>query len=95
MTREQKIHMGLRLRDIRIQRDISLAALSECCGVSAAHIGNVEHGLRSISLDALVDIVQALDVSLDYIVLGVRQAAVCGALVFRSDDELAVAYLNV
>ncbi len=85
--------MGLRLRDIRQQRGVSIAALSERTGVSQTHIANVEHGAKSISLDALVSIVLVLDVSLDFIVLGIHDVRQARGVYLRSDDELNVAYV--
>ena len=80
--------LGLRMHDIRTQRRISLRQLKEMTGCSDTHLSNIEHNRSHPSLENLVAIVTALDVSLDYIVRGIRPLAYISGLVFRSDDEL-------
>ena len=80
--------LGLRMHDIRIQRKISLKRLYEMTGCSDAHLSNIEHNRSHPSVENLAAIVTALDISLDYIVLGIRPISNPTGLVFRSDDEL-------
>ena len=88
LTEVERIRMGLRLRDIRLQRVISVRELSSRTGISEGHLSNIEHGGKNVSLDAIVALVRVLDVSLDYVVLGVRPTMSSWGLVLRSDDEL-------
>ena len=80
--------LGLRMRDIRMQRRISLRRLMAMTGYSDSHLCNIERNHCHASLENLVAIVSALDVSLDYIVRGVRPQSGTSGLVFHSDDEL-------
>ena len=80
--------LGLRMHDIRIQRKISLKHLYEMTGCSDTHLSNIEHNRSHPSVENLVAIVTALDISLDYIVLGIRPISNPTGLIFRSDDEL-------
>ena len=80
--------LGLRMRDIRMQRKISLKQLKDMTGCSDSHLCNIERSHCRPSLENLVAIVGALDVSLDYIVRGIRPSNNPKGLVFRSDDEL-------
>lgn len=80
--------MGMRIRDIRTQRRISLKEMSELTGISDSHLSNIEHEKSHPALEGVVDIVKALDVSLDYIVRGIRPLHNTSGLVFHSDDEL-------
>ncbi len=87
MTDEQWVHIGLRIRDVRQQRGISGRELGERIGKSESYISSVEHG-RKTSADAIVDIADALDVSLDYLMRGIRPQMGAWGLVFREDGEL-------
>ncbi len=88
MTDLEYKHMGVRLADVREQRGCSLHTLSDLTELHYNTLRAIEHGTRKPSLDTLVCIVRALDVSMDYIVLGVRPQANSWGLVLRSDDEL-------
>lgn len=88
MTKEQKDMMGARIRDVRLQRGISQVELAAVAGMSKAQVNNIEHNKKSASLDSVVALVDALDVSLDYIVRGLRPQMGAWGLIFREDDEL-------
>ena len=88
MTEQERTRMGLRIYDIRSQRRLSCKELSVRAGISEGHLHNIEHASKCPSLDAVVGIAQALDVSLDYLVLGIRPQFGDWWLVFRSADEL-------
>ena len=47
------------------------AQLGEACSLSTAHIGHIERGTRTLSVDALVQVSDALGVSVDYLLTGV------------------------
>ncbi len=81
-------HIGMRIQDIRNQRKIARKALAAMISMSDSHLCNIESSKKHASLETLVDIVNALDVSLDYIVLGFRPLHSADGLLFRSDDEL-------
>lgn len=87
MTQEQKIWMGLRIRDVRRQRGLSGAELARAVGLSAQAFSSIERG-SCPRLEVMVDIVETLDVSMDYIVRGIRPEQRRWGLVFHSDDEL-------
>ena len=80
--------LGLRMHDIRTQRRISLKQLKEMTGCSDSHLSNIECNRSHPSLENMAAIAAALDVSMDYIVRGIRPIANPTGLVFRSDDEL-------
>ena len=59
---------GDRLRDIRQQRGLSQAALGQRVGLDAQYIHKLEHGrLRGMTTTTLERLVQALQVSADYL----------------------------
>ena len=61
--------MGKRIRHARKNKKLSQEQLAEICSLSTAHIGHIERGTRIPSLETVFKISQALDVSLDCIVL--------------------------
>ncbi len=80
--------MGARFQDVRLQRGCTLQALADRTDLHANTIRAIEQGKRKPSLDTLVVLVRALDVSMDYIVLGVRPQSNNWGLILHSDDEL-------
>lgn len=63
------IALGIKIRQTRKKRHVTQEQLGEICELSAAHIGHIERGTRIPSLDTLFRIAQALDVSVDYLIL--------------------------
>jgi transcriptional regulator with XRE-family HTH domain len=60
--------VGPRLRRIRKDRQVTLAALSEATGISVSTLSRLESGLRKPSLELLLPIAQAHQVPLDELV---------------------------
>ena len=89
------ILFGLRLRDIRLQFGFSLEQCAERLGISPSHLSNLECGRREPSFGVLVAIANDLNVSLDYLILGLPDRMHDSALIFRSDDELLSAMIVV
>ena len=57
--------VGPRLRDLRRQRDVTLADLSELTGISISTLSRLESGRRRPTLELLLPLVQAHQVTLD------------------------------
>ncbi|MEU9638231.1 XRE family transcriptional regulator [Streptomyces tendae] len=60
--------VGPRLRQLRKDREVTLAALSESTGISVSTLSRLESGLRKPSLELLLPIAQAHQVPLDELV---------------------------
>lgn len=60
--------VGPRLRRIRKEREVTLAALSEATGISVSTLSRLESGLRRPSLELLLPIARAHQVALDELV---------------------------
>jgi len=56
--------VGARIHDIRVQRGFSLRTLARLSAVSHSQLSAIEHGRTGTSVDYLVRIARALDVSL-------------------------------
>jgi len=85
--------IGARIQDVRLQRKISRKEMQALTGLDESTLCNIEHGHAHPSLEALLRIVDVLDISLDYIIYGIRPLHSADGLVFRSDDELEETYL--
>ena len=66
--------VGIRIRNMRRDRHISQVSLSETTGLSVPYISLVENGRKRPSLSAVTQISEALDLSLDYLLLGMGTA---------------------
>ncbi|GAA1635462.1 helix-turn-helix domain-containing protein [Actinoplanes couchii] len=60
--------VGPRLRELRRQRDITLTQLSESTGVSVSTLSRLESGARKPTLELLLPLAEAYQVSLDDLV---------------------------
>lgn len=62
--------IGKRVKIARIKKDTTQEKLAGTVGISATHMSNIESGSASMSLPTLVAIANALDVSLDELMIG-------------------------
>jgi transcriptional regulator with XRE-family HTH domain len=67
-TDEVLAGVGPRLRQMRKEREVTLAALSETTGISVSTLSRLESGLRKPSLELLLPIARAHQVALDELV---------------------------
>ncbi|MEV7288537.1 XRE family transcriptional regulator [Streptomyces sp. NPDC093252] len=67
-TEEVLAGVGPRLRQMRKEREVTLAGLSEATGISVSTLSRLESGLRKPSLELLLPIAQAHQVPLDELV---------------------------
>lgn len=61
--------IGRKIKEQRIKKNISQEQLAEIVDVTPSYISNLESGNRSASLKTTLDIVNALDMSFDYLML--------------------------
>ena len=61
------IMLGKRIRDERLLLRLTLEKLAEKVDKSSNFIGQIERGERKLSLETLVDIANALDTTIDYL----------------------------
>lgn len=60
--------IGRRIRAARQKKNMTQEKLGELCGLSTAHIGHIERGTRTPSLQTAFQIASVLEVSMDYLV---------------------------
>jgi len=70
------IQMGKRIKQRRKELHLTQEALAERIGISVSFMGHIERGSRIASLDTLLAICIALDVSMDFII---GRAEICFA----------------
>ncbi len=61
--------LGMRIRSAREKKHLTQEQLGELCSLSTAHIGHIERGTRTPSIDALCSISKALGVSTDSLLI--------------------------
>ena len=61
------VAMGERIRRARENERLTQEQLAEACSISTAHMGHIERGTRTPSLEAVFRISKALCISMDYL----------------------------
>jgi transcriptional regulator with XRE-family HTH domain len=61
--------LGSRIRTARDKANMTQAQLAEICDLSTSHIGHIERGSRTLSVEVLFKIAVTLCVSFDYLLL--------------------------
>jgi transcriptional regulator with XRE-family HTH domain len=69
------LKVGERLRELRLERNMSLAQLADVAKLSKGHLSSVEHGLAAITVQTISRLAKGLDVPALYL------------LTFPADDE--------
>lgn len=67
-----QIETGLRIRELREQRKMTQAQLSEITDISINALSNIEVGKNSPSVKTLEAIADTLLVSIDYLIKGIK-----------------------
>jgi len=68
--RFDQVAFGCRLKEIRKERGLTQEQLAAVVNMSTVHLGNIELGKRGISIDLLLELSDALNVSIDFLVRG-------------------------
>ena len=69
-VRELNKVIGSRIKDLRINKKMTLKELSEKTDLSTGFLSQLERGLTSVATDSLLNIAEALEVDLSYFLLG-------------------------
>ena len=59
--------LGSRIRQARLERNMSQIDLAEACGISVPYVSDIERGKKCFSVDILLRLAQALQVSADWL----------------------------
>ena len=63
----EKIALGQRIRESRIEKGYTQQALANKAGIGLMYLGEIERGIKMPSLSVFIKIVDALDISADYV----------------------------
>lgn len=66
-TRIDMTELGSRIRQARTDRNMSQIELAEACGISVPYVSDIERGKKCFSVDILMRIAMALQVSADWL----------------------------
>ena len=84
--------MGERIRRARENERLTQEQLAEICSLSAAHMGHIERGTRTPSLEAVFRISKSLHVSMDYLLtesISTDDALICNVNdILKNSDKL-------
>ncbi|MBQ8123709.1 MAG: helix-turn-helix transcriptional regulator [Ruminococcus sp.] len=69
MLKVDYVRVGQKIKEKRLQNDLTREQLAELCELSASYIAHIERGTKSLSLETAVKICRVLNVSLDYLLL--------------------------
>ena len=64
------VSLGMRIREKRVQLNLTQAALAEISSVEPSNISHIERAATKVSLPTLINIANALDTTLDELVYG-------------------------
>lgn len=62
-----KVTFGKRIREARIEKGLTQQALAEKANISMMYLGEIERGMKMPSINSFIKIIEALDVSADYV----------------------------
>ena len=62
--------IGRRIREARLENNLSLSRLADDVFCSKEHLSHIERGDRGLSIDLLEEIAERLGVTTDYILIG-------------------------
>lgn len=58
------MHLEMKIREVRKEKNMTLSGLSRKSGVSASHLSDIENNIKNPSLLVAVKIAKALDVQI-------------------------------
>ena len=64
------ILMGHRLQNARKKRHLTQQQLAEAVNISVGHLSKIERGIKTISLEKLTELCDALNISIEWVLTG-------------------------
>ena len=62
-----EVSLGKKIREARLKKQYTQAKLAEAAGIGEMYLGEIERGTKMPSLRIFITLINALDVSADYI----------------------------
>lgn len=95
MKKNINLEIGERVRLVRTSRGLSRDELSELLGISTLFVGYIECGQRGMSLATLQKLCKVLNVSADYILMGITEGHSDKESIVTAIDELEPQFIPV
>lgn len=75
------IALGNRIREIRISKKMTQTKVAEIAGIEASNLSHIERAATKVSLPTLINIANALGVSLDELIYGslIKNQHICNS----------------
>lgn len=73
-----QIELGLRIKSLRTEKELTQEKLAESLGISVEYVGKIERGKRTPSLDLVIAMSKFFHTSTDYILLANRRTTDLG-----------------
>jgi transcriptional regulator with XRE-family HTH domain len=70
MEKQQRIEIGLRLRQKRTELELTREQFSELADIGAGYYGQLEVGTSQMSIDTLIKLATAMKLPMEYILFG-------------------------
>lgn len=84
----QPIQFGERIRKLRREHHLTQEQLAAMLNISVEHLRKIELGKRGISIDLLLDLSNALEVSSDFLLSGVPRTTYSVRMLMAQIREL-------
>ena len=65
--------VGRRIKDRRLECNITQEQLAECSGISPSFVGHIERGEKKASLKTIATMAEVLDMDLNYLIFGCKK----------------------
>lgn len=62
---DERMHIQILVKQVRAEKNITLARLSDKTGISTTHINDIENNLKEPSLSMMVRLAKGLDVNIN------------------------------
>ena len=72
-------YIGARIRRCRLEQGLTQEQLAERIDIAPNYLGQIENGKRGVNIANLIKIANELDITFDYIMSDVNQAAITEA----------------
>ena len=86
----EKMNVGVRIREARVKKGYTQQLLAEKAGIGQVYLGEIERGTKTPSLKTFLLLVEALEVSADYVLRDALSSG--GSYIF---DELTEKLRNL
>ena len=92
--------LGEKIKSARERKNLTQEQLAELCQLSAAHIGHIERGTRTPSLETIFRVAVSLGVSVDFLLLDsqpdkTRTLAFLDGILAKAEPQKARRFITV